>query len=94
MMFPVFDIHFTLEWPQLGKNGQVYIEVPINVYYIYPTYTNCTSLLLNCNKNKQFFLQIFGLMAFIKQKEINNNDNLCKIHGGLYIAWALKSVYS
>ena len=25
------------------------------------------------------FLQIFGLVAFIEQKENNNNDNLCKI---------------
>ena len=30
-------------------------------------------------------LQIFGLVAFIEQKENDNNDNLCKIHGGLYI---------
>ena len=28
-------------------------------------------------------------MAFIEQKENDNNDNLCKIHGGLYIASAL-----
>ena len=34
-------------------------------------------------------MQIFGLVAFIKQKENDNNDNLCKIHGGLYIASAL-----
>ena len=32
---------------------------------------------------------MFGLVAFIKQKENDNNDNLCKIHGGLYIASAL-----
>ena len=31
-------------------------------------------------------------MAFIEQKENDNNDNLCKIHGGLYIASALISV--
>ena len=37
------------------------------------------------------FLQIFGLVAFIEQKENDNNDNLhvCKIHGGLYIASAI-----
>ena len=35
------------------------------------------------------FLQIFSLVAFIEQKENDNNDNLCKIHGGLYIASAL-----
>ena len=29
------------------------------------------------------FLQIFGLVAFAEQKENDNNDNLCKIHGGL-----------
>ena len=34
-------------------------------------------------------MQIFGLVAFIKQKENDNNDNLCKIHGGLYIASVL-----
>ena len=34
-------------------------------------------------------MQIFGLMAFIDQNENDNNDNLCKIHGGLYIASAL-----
>ena len=34
-------------------------------------------------------LQLFGLVAFIEQKENDNNDNLCKIHGGLYIASAL-----
>ena len=36
-------------------------------------------------------MQIFGLVAFIEQKEYDNNDNLCKIHGGLkiYIASAL-----
>ena len=28
-------------------------------------------------------------MAFIEQKENDYNDNLCKIHGGLYIASAL-----
>ena len=38
------------------------------------------------------FLQIFGLVAFIEQKENDNNDNLCKIHGGLYIASALINV--
>ena len=42
-----------------------------------------------CNKNKHSFFQIFGLVAFIEQKENNNNDNLFKIHGGLYIASAL-----
>ena len=36
-------------------------------------------------------LQIFGLVAFIKQKENDNNDNLCKINGGLYIASALST---
>ena len=35
------------------------------------------------------FLQIFGLVAFIEQKENDNNDNLCKIHVGLCIASAL-----
>ena len=35
------------------------------------------------------FLQIFGLVAFIEQRENNNNDNLCKIYEGLYIASAL-----
>ena len=30
--------------------------------------------------------QIFGLVAFIEQKENDNNDNLCKIHVGLYVA--------
>ena len=30
---------------------------------------------------------MFGLVAFIEQKENDNNDNLCKIHGGLYIAF-------
>ena len=34
-------------------------------------------------------MQIFSLMVFIEQKENDNNDNLCKIHGGLYIASAL-----
>ena len=34
-------------------------------------------------------MQIFGLMAFIEQKEIDNNDNLFQIHGSLYIASAL-----
>ena len=34
-------------------------------------------------------MQIFGLVAFIEQKENDNNDNLCKIHGDLYIASAL-----
>ena len=29
-------------------------------------------------------MQIFGLVAFIEQKENDNNDNLCKIHVGLY----------
>ena len=29
-------------------------------------------------------------MAFIKQKENDNNDNLCKIHVGLYTASALR----
>ena len=38
------------------------------------------------------FLQIFGLVAFIEQKENDNNDNLCKIHGGLYIALALTDI--
>ena len=28
-------------------------------------------------------------MVFIEQKENDNNDNLCKIHGGLFIASAL-----
>ena len=34
-------------------------------------------------------MQIFSIVAFIKQKENDNNDNLCKIHDGLYIALAL-----
>ena len=34
------------------------------------------------------FLQIFGLVAFIEQKENENNANLCKIHVGLYNASA------
>ena len=33
-------------------------------------------------------MQILGLVAFIEQKENDNNDNLCKIHGVLYIASA------
>ena len=37
-------------------------------------------------------MQIFGLVAFIEQKENDNNDNLCKIHGGLYIASALNKL--
>ena len=41
------------------------------------------------NAIKTLFLQIFGLVAFIEQKENDNNDNLCKINGGLYIASAL-----
>ena len=36
--------------------------------------------------------QMFGLVAFIEQKENDNNENLCKIHGDLYIASALKSM--
>ena len=36
-------------------------------------------------------MQIFGLVAFIEQKENDNNDNLRKIHGGLYNASALMS---
>ena len=44
--------------------------------------------LLNAIKTNTL-LQIFGLVAFIKQNENDNNDNLCKIHGGLYIASAL-----
>ena len=39
-------------------------------------------------------MQIFGLVAFIKQKENDNNDNLCKIHGGHYIASALMKTTS
>ena len=31
---------------------------------------------------------MFGLVAFIEQKENDNNDNLCKINGGLYNASA------
>ena len=38
---------------------------------------------------KTLFLQIFGPVAFVEQKENDNNDNLCKIHVGLYIALAL-----
>ena len=34
-------------------------------------------------------MQIFGLVAFIEQIENDSNDNLYKIHGGLYIASAL-----
>ena len=33
------------------------------------------------------FLPIFGLVAFIKQKENDNNNNLSKIHVGLYNAF-------
>ena len=29
---------------------------------------------------------MFGLVAFIEHKENDNNDNLCKIDGGLYIS--------
>ena len=32
-------------------------------------------------------------MAFIEQKENDNNDNLCKIHGGLYITSAVINCY-
>ena len=32
------------------------------------------------------FLQIVCFVTFIEQIENDNNDNLCKIHGGLYIA--------
>ena len=32
---------------------------------------------------------MFGLVAFIEQKEHDNNDNLCKIHFGLYTSSAL-----
>ena len=35
------------------------------------------------------FFQIFGFVAFIEQKENENNDNLRKIHVGLYNASAL-----
>ena len=31
------------------------------------------------NHKQTLFLQIFGLVAFIEQKENDNNDNLCKI---------------
>ena len=41
---------------------------------------------------KTLFSQIFGLVIFIEQKENDNNDNLCKIHGGLYIALALMTI--
>ena len=34
----------------------------------------------------KLFLQIFGLVAFIEQKENDNNDNICKVHGDLYNA--------
>ena len=37
---------------------------------------------------KTLFLHNVGLVAFIEQKENDNNDNLCKIHVGLYIALA------
>ena len=40
-------------------------------------------------QKQTLFLQIFGLVAFIEQKENDNNDNFCKIHRGLYIASAL-----
>ena len=40
------------------------------------------------------FLQIFGLVALIEQYENDNNDNLCKIHGGLYIASTLMKTTS
>ena len=39
--------------------------------------------------NKTLFMQFFGLMAFIEQKENDNNFNLSQIHVGLYIASAL-----
>ena len=42
--------------------------------------------------HQTLFLQIFGLMAIIDQNENDNNDNLCKVHGDLYIALALISV--
>ena len=32
---------------------------------------------------------MFGLVAFIEQKENDNYGNLCKIYVGLYIALAL-----
>ena len=49
------------------------------MYYLHNVKYNKTNTLL----------QIFGFVAFIEQKENDNNDNLCKIHGGLYIALAL-----
>ena len=46
------------------------------------------SLLLNSIKTNTLF-ENYLLVAFIEQKENDNNDNQCKIHGGLYIASAL-----
>ena len=49
-------------------------------------------LVLKVQLKQTLFLQIFGFVALIEQKEKDKNDNLCKIHGGLYIASALMSV--
>ena len=40
---------------------------------------------------KNTIFVIVGLVAFIEQKQNDNNGNLCKIHGGLYFASALLS---
>ena len=38
----VFDLHFTLEWPWIGRNGLVYITVPMGG----ATFTKLTQLLI------------------------------------------------
>ena len=58
---------------------------------IYFKYSLVLANLLIIQEKQTLFLQIFGLLAFIEQKENDRNDNLCKIHGGLYIASALNT---
>ena len=41
------------------------------------------------NKNKHSFCKFSALWPLSSKKKNDNNDNLCKIHGGLYIASAL-----
>ena len=48
-----------------------------------------TEISLLCNKNTQTFLQIFGHVAFIKQKENDHDDNVCKINVDIYNALAI-----
>ena len=41
------------------------------------------------NKNKHSFCKFSASWPLSSKKKNVNNDNLCKIHGGLYIASAL-----